>query len=111
MFFATTGVYPRTLTGWVLFIGFAPVLFLVGEIAGEGAVAALSRAPGIRQIKAAVERATADRRFSWVRVAVALFAALGLSALAVAAFLGLRGFVGEAFQPFGEFLRLHFGAV
>jgi hypothetical protein len=111
LFFVTTGVYPRTSLGWALFIGLAPVLFLFGEIVGEGAIAALSRAPGVRQVKASVERATADRGFSWARIAVALFATLGLLALIVGVFFVVRGSVGETFRPVGEFLRVHFGAV
>lgn len=107
----TTGVYPKTRLGWGLFIGLAPVLFVCGEIVGEGAVAALLATPGIRQVKVSVERATADRRFSWIRVAVVLFATLGLFALVFGALLALRGVVGEAFRPVGEFLRMHFGAV
>ena len=66
------GVVPRTIIGWILFLTAGPILVLVGE----GSVEALARwagsLPPIRQTTEWLERRTADRTVSILRISFLL---------------------------------------
>ena len=66
------GLWPRTVVGWALCLAFGPVAYLTGMLALELAMNVLRDVPWVRRSSDWVERRTAQKRFSWLRIGYAL---------------------------------------
>ena len=71
-------IWPRTVVGWALCIAMGPVAYVAGVVAVELTMSLLHRLPWVRRPSEWVERRTAQKHFSWLRVGYALVGPLCL---------------------------------
>ena len=108
------GIVPRTLLGWALFLTVGPVLALVGEVTVEGLARRVGSFPPIRQTADWLERRTAGRTVSVLRVCFLLVILLSSIVILGGAVIFIAGLARQwppldrAFLAAEHFLARHF---
>ena len=102
------GLWPRTAVAWALCVALGPVAYLTGVLALEFAMNVLRGVPWVRRSSDWVERRTAQKRFSWLRIGYALLGPLCL--LVVGLMLWVYGESRPQHEPgpVKQFIARHF---